>query len=335
MYDWDTAKHEDVSSAVELATTGKVLSCSKSCVSLSQGIQPMATMTISKTVAAAGLLLTAGLLTAIGLGPNPLAANSANGSGRSGNAIVPDVSEEIGSQAKGPTAVALQEEERRPIAGFGAKEAGSSDVTGVTDEADPADEAGAEGGGEIDAAVADAAARRMSIDLKSRRPAEQKILAELDNQTEVEFSEFPLAESLEFLSNLYGIQIILDANALEEAGVATDELITLNVEKVSLTSALNLMLEPKGLTYLVEDEVLKITTEEVELSKQELRVYPAGPLVKAGMELETLKRLVEKLDEEASVEVVGENLVITQAQSQHRRTVDLLEQLHRTDEVKP
>jgi RNA polymerase sigma factor (sigma-70 family) len=69
---------QTVSSAVELATTGKVLSCSKSCVSLSQGIQPMATMTISKTVAAAGLLLTAGLLTAIGLGPNPLAANSAN-----------------------------------------------------------------------------------------------------------------------------------------------------------------------------------------------------------------------------------------------------------------
>jgi uncharacterized protein (DUF1697 family) len=73
----------------------------------------------------------------------------------------------------------------------------------------------------------------------------------------------------------------------------------------------------------------------VELSKQELRVYPAGPLVKSGMELETLKRLVEKLDEEASVEVVGDNLVITQAQSQHRRTVDLLEQLHQTDEVKP
>ena len=82
-----------------------------------------------------------------------------------------------------------------------------------------------------------------------------------------------------------------------------------------------------------------ITTEETTERHRETRVYPVGRLVKAGMDLETLEDLIRELDLygpiDASVDSAGSNLVVTQSQSGHRRTVDLLEQLHRTDEVKP
>ena len=55
--------------------------------------------------------------------------------------------------------------------------------------------------------------------------------------------------------------------ALEEIGVGTDEPVTINLHNVSLRSALRLMLKKLQLTYIIQDEVLMITTPE-EAEKQ-------------------------------------------------------------------
>ena len=48
---------------------------------------------------------------------------------------------------------------------------------------------------------------------------------------------------------------------------------------VSLRSVLRLMLEPLGLTYLIEDEDMTITTQVKADEKMSTRVYPVGDLV--------------------------------------------------------
>jgi hypothetical protein len=48
---------------------------------------------------------------------------------------------------------------------------------------------------------------------------------------------------------------------------------------ITLRSALRLLLQPLGLTYIIEDEVMKITTQAKADEKTSTRVYPVGDLV--------------------------------------------------------
>ncbi len=54
---------------------------------------------------------------------------------------------------------------------------------------------------------------------------------------------------------------------------------TLDVDSVSLRTALRLMLRPLDLTYVVQDEVLMITTVEVASQEIVTAVYPLGDLL--------------------------------------------------------
>lgn len=117
------------------------------------------------------------------------------------------------------------------------------------------------------------------VDLATRGPAEAKIFKALDSTTSLQFLEQPLGDVVAFLEDKHKIEIQLDTQALDTAGVNTDSPVTIDVEGISLKSALRLMLKTIDLTYTVRDEVLLITTtEEVE---QELvtKVYPVADLV--------------------------------------------------------
>lgn len=120
-----------------------------------------------------------------------------------------------------------------------------------------------------------------SIDLSQASPNEIRIQEELRNTTSLEFSEFPLQQAIEFIADYHGITIIIDEPALEEDGIDTAELITLVIDGITLRSALKIMLEPHGLTYIIKDEVMKITTEIAagDPRNMQVRVYPVGDLV--------------------------------------------------------
>lgn len=118
-----------------------------------------------------------------------------------------------------------------------------------------------------------------SVDLHKATTAERRITAALDDQTTINFADTPLTDVVEYLQRQHDIPIILDVVAIEEAGLLVDEPINLVLAGVTLQSALKIMLAEFELTYVIEDEVMKITTIEVANEKLSTRVYPVGDLV--------------------------------------------------------
>ena len=89
----------------------------------------------------------------------------------------------------------------------------------------------------------------------------------------LDFTEQPLNDVITQLQDEYGIPIQIDYPALEAIGVRSDEQITINIQNTSLRSALRLMLKSVQLTYVIQDEVLMITTpDEAEKRLKDLRV---------------------------------------------------------------
>ena len=118
-----------------------------------------------------------------------------------------------------------------------------------------------------------------SIDLARQGSAETKIFAALADDTRLEFIETPLTQVIEFLKDQHDINIEIDTKALDDIGIGSDTPITRNLRGISLRSALRLLLKDLGLTYVVRDEVLLITSPEEAESKLVTKVYPVGDLV--------------------------------------------------------
>ncbi|RIK79559.1 MAG: general secretion pathway protein GspD [Planctomycetota bacterium] len=123
--------------------------------------------------------------------------------------------------------------------------------------------------------------RKRSSDIgSSRNVKELEIEQKLKTPVLPKYSETPLTMVVEQLSQLAGVNIHLDPRGLSEEGVRSDTPITLNLpQEISLKSALTLILEPLHLTYTIQDEVLKITSEQIRDGEVYIRTYPVGDLV--------------------------------------------------------
>ncbi|MCE9557164.1 MAG: VWA domain-containing protein, partial [Planctomycetes bacterium] len=120
-----------------------------------------------------------------------------------------------------------------------------------------------------------------SVDLHQSSPAERKINEQLKKTTKMEFNETRLDEVIGYLQELHGITISLDKTALEAINITGENLVTLNVQGVSLRSGLRLLLRglDPTLTYSIQDEILMITTKEAAQEHMVTKVYPVGDLV--------------------------------------------------------
>jgi hypothetical protein len=118
-----------------------------------------------------------------------------------------------------------------------------------------------------------------SVDLKEAGSAEAKIIKALDEPTEMDFVDTPLKDVVDSLKTRHGIEIQLDLKALSDAGVTPETTITRSLKGISLRSALRLMLAEKELAYIIDHEVLLITTAEVAKTKTVTKVYPVADLV--------------------------------------------------------
>ena len=132
------------------------------------------------------------------------------------------------------------------------------------------------------------------IDYHRMTPAEQRIRAALDAQTEVEFIDTPLLDAMDFIANQHNFTLILDETALADEGIATDEPINRVLSGISLRSTLNIMLKPLGLTYVIDNEVMKITTEVAADEKLETRVYDIRRFAAAGIEPDELAKVITR-----------------------------------------
>lgn len=191
------------------------------------------------------------------------------------------------------------------------------------------------------------------IDFKERSAAEERIRAALDEDTRLDFIETPLDQVIDFLEELHGVSVEIDAKALDDVGIGTDVPITRKLEGISLRSALRLLLDDLELTYIIKHEALMITTTEAADAFVETHVYSLHRL--GDVDSEALAKVIQNTirpdtwrtnvssDETASskdvkaqmkprlatVEAMPGCLVIKQSQHAHEEVMDLLMQLER------
>jgi hypothetical protein len=102
----------------------------------------------------------------------------------------------------------------------------------------------------------------------------ERIEAALAKSTSVDFHELPLEDAVRELQATHDIPILIEGIALEELGLAPDLPVTLSLANVSVSSALNMILDDVDLTYTIDNEMLCITTTEYDEKKHQLlRVY--------------------------------------------------------------
>jgi general secretion pathway protein D len=77
-----------------------------------------------------------------------------------------------------------------------------------------------------------------------------------------------------------GVNYYLDQEGMRIEGVEASDPVTIKLRKpVSLESALNLILQPKRLSYVIQDEVLRITSEQERSGDVYQQTYYVADLV--------------------------------------------------------
>lgn len=111
-------------------------------------------------------------------------------------------------------------------------------------------------------------------------PQEEEIRKKLSTSVEVRFENRPLGDVLKTLSTVTGVPIFVDEQALSAARLTLDEPVNLDLQQqVMLKSALKLILNKYDLTWMIQDEVLKITSPEQKRSNVRTVPYKVADLV--------------------------------------------------------
>jgi hypothetical protein len=151
----------------------------------------------------------------------------------------------------------------------------------------------------------------------------------------LDFADSPLEEVVGVLQHRFGIPIQFDTPALDQNGISPDVPVAVSVRKISVQSALRLILRPLQLAYVIEDEVLMITTLEEANSRITVCVYDVRDLVD-GKQSATIKDLADVITTSIRPEMWNNSkgrirsyapnlLVIAQTQAVHKQIRDLLQ----------
>lgn len=189
------------------------------------------------------------------------------------------------------------------------------------------------------------------VDFRQHSPNEVRIEASLHEVTEISFVDTSLRDALDYIEDLHNIEILINASEITGDGGSVDQQVSLELSGVALESALNRMLEPLNLDYIVKDEVLMITTATKASEWLELRVYPRSSLASAWGDIdpsdkaaeETLLKSIqeavsgtwksEKVQNGGTMSLTAAGLIVRQNQRTHREIANLLEQLRKASDV--
>lgn len=109
---------------------------------------------------------------------------------------------------------------------------------------------------------------------------ELEIQRRLKTPVQMRYENRSLREVIDSLSQLTGVNIHLDSRGLDQEGITSDTPVTFNLNReIQLKSALNLILEPLHLSYVIKDEVLKITSEQLRDGELQTYTYNVADLV--------------------------------------------------------
>jgi hypothetical protein len=98
----------------------------------------------------------------------------------------------------------------------------------------------------------------------------------------LQFENQPLNEVIDFIREEYKLPMMIDIAHLEELAISPDTEITIDLENISLRSALNIITQQPGLEdtcFAVINEMPMITSEEHAAESMTVRVYPTEDFV--------------------------------------------------------
>lgn len=123
---------------------------------------------------------------------------------------------------------------------------------------------------------------KLQQELQSRRsPVEIQLQQTLRTEkVDVRFDNRPLREVLALLGAQAGVNIHVDQRGLHAEGVTSDSPVTINLtQPISLRSALNLILDDLNLSYVIQDEVIRVTSQALRNEQMYQKTYYVADLV--------------------------------------------------------
>jgi type II secretory pathway component GspD/PulD (secretin) len=114
--------------------------------------------------------------------------------------------------------------------------------------------------------------------LRSQSAKEMEIQSKLNKPIQVNFHNVPLRQAVDDLRTMTKMNVHLETEALAAEAVNPETPVTLQGD-LSLKCALKVMLDQAHLTFVIQDEMLKITTQRGARGKQVQRVFSVADLV--------------------------------------------------------
>ncbi len=110
---------------------------------------------------------------------------------------------------------------------------------------------------------------------------EKRIREKLVEPIVVSFDKRPLSQVIKTIAEMADISIAIDQQGLAVEGMTSDTMVTLDIgsRPIQLKSALRLMLEPLHLTYVIEDDVMRITSKQAADRPTIRRTYSVKDLI--------------------------------------------------------
>jgi len=110
-------------------------------------------------------------------------------------------------------------------------------------------------------------------------PKERAIIVALNSPITVNFNNSRLEDVIEYLQTFTGQPILTDKTALDEAQVTYDTPVSVQVKGVALRTLLRKVLSEFGLTYVVKDQAIQITSAAKARDMMVVRSYYIGDIV--------------------------------------------------------
>jgi len=128
--------------------------------------------------------------------------------------------------------------------------------------------------------ITERSARLLEQRRGQRTEQDIQIEQRLRTPVSLDFQNEPLSSVLGYLAQLADVNLYLDPQGLAQEGITSDTPVTIQLrQEIMLKSALNLILEPLRLSYVIKDEVLKITSEQRREGEVITVTYPVADLV--------------------------------------------------------
>src|SRR5262249_49217086 len=135
---------------------------------------------------------------------------------------------------------------------------------------------------------------------KRRKPvqlteAEKALLDALNAPITLDFKNAKFEEVIDYLETKMGQSIVLDQAALEAAGVKYESPVNVKARKMATRTVLRSVLSGLGLTFVIKDQAIQVTTPERAKQMLTTRTYYIGDLLGPGMDPLTMAATVDTL----------------------------------------